>query len=104
MDSWLFLSLLPLLAMAAIVERTKKSVPYLAKEWGVSTKKITAFIKSGELKAINIATSPEQRPRYLIDQADIETFERSRQVVPDGGESPTRKLRRRAAGNIKEFF
>ena len=42
------ISALPVLA-AAIVERTKVSVPYLAKEWGVSTKKITDFIKSGEL-------------------------------------------------------
>lgn len=88
---------------ACIVERTKVSVPHLAKAWGVSTAKIVAFIKAGELRAINVATRAEQRPRYLIDRADIAAFEASRQVVPDGGET-TQKLRRRAAGNVKDFF
>ena len=85
--------------MAAIVERTKVSVPYLAKEWGVSTAKITAFIKAGELRAINVATSPTQRPRYLIDRLDIQAFEAARQVLPVAG-----KLRRRAATGVKNFF
>ena len=68
--------------MAQIVERTKISVPVLAKEWGVSNAKITGFIKAGELRAINVADRPGQRPRYLIDRADVETFEDSRLVVP----------------------
>jgi hypothetical protein len=90
--------------MAVIVERKKVSVPHLAKEWGVSTKKIAAFIQAGELRAINVATSRENRPRYLIDRGDIEAFERARTVIPDGGESAARRLRRRAAANVKEFF
>jgi hypothetical protein len=89
--------------MAAIVERTKVSVPYLAKEWGVSTAKIAGFIRSGELRAIDVSTSREKRPRYLIDRADIEAFEAARQVIPDGGESATRRLRRQAT-NVKQFF
>ena len=89
--------------MAAIVERKKISVPYLAKEWGVSTAKITGFIKSGELRAMNVATCRDQRPRYLIDRADIEAFERARQVVPDGGKPAPRRRRLTQAG-VKEFF
>ena len=88
--------------MAAIVERTKISVPYLAKEWGVSTAKITAFIKTGELRAMNVATSREQRPRYLIDRDDIEAFELARQVVPDAARRATRK--RSAQPGVKKFF
>lgn len=90
--------------MGCIVERTKVSVPHLAKEWGVSTAKIIAFIKSGELLAIDVSTRQEKRPRYLIDRADIEAFERARQVVPDGGLSTTQRLRRRAAGDVNEYF
>jgi hypothetical protein len=89
--------------MAAIVERTKVSVPYLAKEWGVGTKKILALIKSGELRAIDASTKQEKRPRYLIDRKDIEAFERSRTVIPDP-EPTTRKLRRRTPEGVKEFF
>ncbi len=45
--------------MAEIVKRKKVSPPVLAKEWGVANKKITGFIESGELRAINVATSLE---------------------------------------------
>jgi hypothetical protein len=86
--------------MACIVERRKVSVPYLAKEWGIATNKITAWIKSGELKAINVATSRDQRPRYLIDRADIEAFERARLVVP---EQPPRPRRTRQT-EVKDYF
>ena len=88
--------------MAAIVERKKISVPYLAKEWGVSAAKITAFIKSGELRAMNVATSRDQRPRYLIDRTDIEAFERARQVVPDIGKQIPHKPRSQPV--VTEFF
>lgn len=88
--------------MAQIVEQTKISVPHLAKEWGVSTSKINAFIKAGELRAINVATRRDQRPRYLIDREDIEAFERSRQVQPT--DPPVRKLQRRSSLGTKEFF
>ena len=63
---------------------------------------ITAFIKSGELVAMNVATCRDQRPRYLIDRADIEDFEHARQVVPDSGKPAPR--RRRAQPGVTEFF
>lgn len=87
--------------MASLIQRTKVSVPHLAKEWGVAAKKITDFIKSGELRAINVATRPDQRPRYLIDRQDIEAFCRSRQVVPTGEKSP--RLRRKST-DVKDYF
>ncbi len=90
--------------MAAIVEKTKVSVPHLAKMWGVSTSKIAGFIKIGELEAINVATSMDGRPRYLIDLAAIERFEQSRQVIPEGGLSTTKRLRRKAAAGVTEYF
>lgn len=90
--------------MATAIEKRKLTVPQVAKLWGVSTHKVLYFIRTGELRAINLAARTCNRPRYSIDVQDIEAFEQARQVIPDGGESTTRKLRRRAVGNITEFF
>lgn len=89
--------------MAYIVERTKITVPHLAKAWGISTAKILAFIKSGELRAINAATTAERRPRYLIDLEDIKRFEARRVVVPVDA-PPVQKVRRRTAAGVKQYF
>lgn len=91
--------------MASATERQKFTVPLLAKLWGVSTNKVLHFVRTGELRAINIATRTDQRPRYLIDRADIDSFEQSRQVVPDGGEPTTPRLRRLSKQQgVKEFL
>ena len=70
------------------VEKQKFTPPEIARLWGVSVEKVVAFIRSGELRAMN-AASPgrNQRPRYLIDVADLEDFERRRAAVP-----PPKKL------------
>jgi hypothetical protein len=75
----------------AISKRTKVSPPELAARWGVSPDKVLGWIRSGELRAINVARNRHTRPRYLIDQADIVAFELSRQVHPD---LPTARVRR----------
>lgn len=90
--------------MATLIEKRKLTVPQVAKLWGVSTHKVIHFIRQGELRAINLSASRGNRVRYSIDIADVEAFERSRQVIPDGGESTTRRLRRRAAAGGKEYF
>jgi hypothetical protein len=86
------------------IERRKLTVPQVAKLWGVSTKKVNFFVRTGQLKAINLASNTSNRPRYSVDLCDIAAFEQTRRVVPDGGESTTRKLRRLATGNVKQFF
>ena len=90
--------------MKTSFSKTKFTPPQLAKLWGVSAAKIVSFIRSGEFKAINLAASNRNRPRYTIDVRDIAAFEEARAVVPDGGLSTTKRLRRRAAGTVKEFF
>ena len=62
-------------------DRTKLTPPELARRWGVSPDKILAFIRSGELRAVNAAASPNGRPRWLIDLADLAVFE---QAAPRG--------------------
>jgi hypothetical protein len=88
----------------SLEHRTKLTPPDLARRWGVSTTKIVNFIKSGELRAINIAAHRKNRPRYLIDVADIAAFEKSRSVVPDTGPRTANILRPRRTGNVREFF
>jgi hypothetical protein len=90
--------------MSANIDRQKLTPPQLAKRWGVAPTKVVGFIRSGELRAMNLAKSRSGRPRYAIDVADIEDFERARQVVPQSVSGTTRQLRRRAAGAVKEFF
>jgi len=90
--------------MASATERQKLTVPLLAKLWGVSTNKVLHFVRTGELRAINIATRTDQRPRYLIDRADIDSFERGRQVVPDSTSTAQRLRRLTKQTGVKEFL
>ena len=87
-----------------MIERQKLTPPQLARIWGVSTNKIIGFIRRGELRCVDLSSHGSSRPRYAIDLVDIEAFEKARQVVPEGGENATRKLRRRTAKHVKEFF
>lgn len=58
-------------------QRQKLSPPQYAKRLGVSSDKILIWIRSGELRAIDVSNGNE-RPRYLIDLADIVAFEQRR--------------------------
>ncbi len=86
--------------MIAASRKTKLSPPELAAQWGVDVHKILSWIKAGELRAINVATDRNGRPRYAIDVADIAAFEAGRTVQP-----PTPRIRRRRADpNVIQFF
>lgn len=58
--------------------KQKLTPPEVAKLWGVSPDKVIAWIRSGELRAIDASRNRGQRPRYLIDIADLEAFENAR--------------------------
>ncbi len=86
--------------MIATFRKTKVTPPELARQWGIDVAKVLKWIKSGELRAVNLATRRDGRPRYAIDQADIAIFEASRAVQP-----PTPRMRRRRVDpNIIQFF
>ena len=80
--------------------RQKISPPELARRWGVDASKILTWIRSGELRAINVATHCGGRPRYLIDLADILIFEQRRSAAPP----PTAPRRRRKDPAIIQYF
>ncbi len=80
--------------------RTKLSPPALAARRGIDKAKIVAWIRSGELRAIDAATKRGGRPRYLIDEADIRAFEQAREVIPA---CPPPRVRRNRRPQIKQY-
>lgn len=63
----------------------------IAKEWGIRVATVLAWIRSGELPAIDVSAKPGvSKPRFLVDRAELEAFERRRSVRP-----PQQKRRRR---------
>lgn len=74
--------------------------PAVAEALGVAPEKVVVWIRRGELRAINVAEPGSIRPRYRISQADLEAFERSRQVIPP---PPTTPRRKRQELGIVEF-
>ncbi len=81
-------------------QRGKLTPPQLARLWGISPDKVLTWIRSGQLRAVNVATHRGGRPRYLIDAEDVEVFEKKRQVTAD---LPVRRGRRACDDEIEYF-
>ena len=56
--------------------------PAVAERFAVDTHKVLGWIKRGELRAIDVATSTGGRPRYRISPSDLALFEASRSATP----------------------
>jgi len=85
--------------------RRNLTPPEVAERLGVAPEKVVAWIRKGELRAINVANRGCVRPRYSISPEALEDFENSRLVVPDGGLSTTQRLRRTSvAPSGKDHF
>ncbi len=83
------------------VKKQKMRPREVAREYGVSVDKVLAWIRAGELPAINGATTQTGRPRFLISRADLERFEVSRAVVPPPEPAPRR--RRKDPADVQYF-
>ncbi len=83
-------------------ERTKLSPPQIAKRWGIHPRRVLSWIRSGELRAINISEGG-QRPRYLVDVADLVAFESRRSVLPSDGKT-SRGGRRGTQTDVVDFY
>ena len=86
---------------AVLASRAKLTPPQLARLWGISPDKVLNWIRSGELRAINVAERRGGRPRYLIDRADIQAFETRRAVIAI---VPVRRRSKPRSTDVIEFF
>ena len=77
------------------------SPPAIAEQLGIDTAKILTWIKTGELRATNVATSTSGRARWRVAPTDLDDFLRRRQCVP--AVKPTRRKRRAERGVIQFF-
>ena len=69
--------------------------PAVAKFYGVSPETVIDWIRSGQLRAIDVARHGSKRPRFRIDQAALIAFEASRTATPEQKISRRRRERRR---------
>ena len=76
------------------------SPPEIAKRYGCDSHKILTWIRSGELHAVNMATTTGGRPRWRISPSDLALFEAARAAGP----APKAIRRRRRDPSIVEFF
>lgn len=80
-------------------ERQFFSPPEVGKLLGVDANKVIGWIRSGELPAINAATTLcGARPRYRVSREALEAFQRRRAVVPS-----VRPPRRKKGGDLSRF-
>ena len=69
----------------------------------VSVNTVLGWIKSGELKATNLASRTSRRPRYRISPEARRDFEASRSVVPVTT-SGIGRLRWQSSAGGKDYF
>lgn len=76
------------------------TAPQVAEQFGVDTKKVSAWIRSGELAAVNVAKDPNGiKPRWRISEQAIREFEEKRTYRKPEKREPQRRLPK-----IKNFF
>ena len=75
--------------------------PQVAKRLRVSPDKVLAWIRSSELRAVNVATRDSTRPRYRVTINDLKAFE-ERRSTSAGISVPRRN--RRPPTDVIEFF
>lgn len=76
------------------------SPPQVAKRFGVDVKKIIGWIRSGELRAVNLANSMSSRPRWKISPDALSTFLATRTA----GSAPSITRQRRRKPEWQEYF
>lgn len=84
-----------------MIQKNKLTPPEIARMWGIAVDKVWAWIRSGELRAINAAEQRHGRPRYLVDRDDLAKFEECRRVLPP---TPPAAKRRRTFPHPPDYI
>ena len=73
--------------------------PEVAEQFRVNSTKVLMWIRSGELRATNVAASLIGRPRWRISPADLAVFEQRRSAV-----APQKARPRGKTVGVIQFF
>ena len=65
--------------------------PEVAALLGINSGKVLCFIRTGELRAVNVAASLIGRARWRVSPADLAVFEQRRSAVAPPKTRPSRK-------------
>jgi excisionase family DNA binding protein len=77
------------------------SVRDLCEHYGVSEHTVLGWIRSGELKAVNVGRWPgSKKPRWRITEEALAAFEQARTPTPP----PSRARRRKRPVGVIEFY
>ncbi len=76
-----------------------RTPPDVAEQYGVNAGKVLGWIRTGELRATNVAANLLGRPRWRISPADLAVFEQRRSAI-----TPPKSRPRRKAVGVIEFF
>jgi hypothetical protein len=75
------------------------SVASLCRRWRIGPDKVRAFIRRGELIAINLATRLCGKPQWRVTAESVEQFERRRSSAP-----PPKPAGRRRSPQVIDYF
>jgi hypothetical protein len=77
------------------------TVQDLQRRYGVTVHTVLGWIRSGELRAVNVGRRPgAKKPRWRITQAALEAFELSRTPTPS---APKARRKKRTEGVIQFY-
>lgn len=77
------------------------SVRDLCKRYGVTEHTVLGWIRSGELRAVNVGRQPGARkPRWRISETALAEFELARTPTP----SQPRAARRKRSADVVKFY
>ena len=83
--------------------RRTHTVANLADRYAVTQHTVLGWIKSGELKAINVARRPGGRPSWRITSESLEAFEAARTPTPEP-KAQTRRRRQQRPSDWIEYY
>ena len=91
-----------MMMVAAVIDLpTTLNPASIAKRYGCKNDTVISWIKSGELRAIDVSSPESTRPRYRIDPDDLAAFENRRSVQ---ARPKIQRRRRRKDPRFVEYF
>lgn len=80
------------------------SVDQLADRFQVDREVVTAWIRAGELAAVNVCVKPNtKKPRWRVTEDGVASFEKRRAVAPPASVRRKRRLSKASASPWAEY-